>query len=135
LIARIPGRNGLDLNLALQYDSDNATSEKSYGRLEGFYRHYYSIWVDMVRITEAEKNDIEYEIAHPENSGGTVPTAEWIRYITYANPNSDWFSYAVTSCQEWDIFGTVPTTQFALFTSQKSIKFLQKSSKLKRIYV
>jgi dolichol-phosphate mannosyltransferase len=34
-----------------------------------------------------------------------------------------------------NIVGTVPTTLFALFTSQNSIKFLQKSSKLKRIYV
>jgi RNA polymerase sigma-70 factor (ECF subfamily) len=33
------------------------------------------------------------------------------------------------------IIGTVPTTLFALFTCQKSIKFLQKSSKLKRIFI
>jgi hypothetical protein len=32
-------------------------------------------------------------------------------------------------------FGTVPTTLFALFTSQKSVNFLQKSTKLKRISV
>jgi hypothetical protein len=33
------------------------------------------------------------------------------------------------------LVGTVPTTLFGLITSQKSIKFLQKSSKSKRIYV
>ena len=77
-VARIPGRNGLDLNIALQYDSSVATSEHPVGRSTGYYIKRYDIWAYFVRITPQEANAIQ---------NGNIALAESIANIAWASGN------------------------------------------------
>ena len=54
-IIKIPGVNGLDLDLSLQYNSDDSTSEIAFGKIDYDYRDYYSIWISAAPIIDAEE--------------------------------------------------------------------------------
>ncbi|MDR2648303.1 MAG: hypothetical protein LBB94_01080, partial [Clostridiales bacterium] len=90
-IARIPGRNGFDLNLSVMYDSGAAVSEEALGRLDGYFRHYYTIWANYTRVTSQQKASIE------SGTAAGVALALLIRTEAYAADN--YFPYPISTAE------------------------------------